>query len=160
MQFKAFIEIPDEDIRRRHMKYDKSGLIDLGLIKDKIPVNDGRCIGNYGYLINTANEEKGDDLDAIIFSSQVFKPGDKLDVVPFAMLIRKDLDHKVLASDSNDKTQYQTWNDIPKDLQKLIYDFYGFSSLIEKVASADETLKYIEKCQKLFQDQSKLQKNP
>ena len=52
---KVIIEIPKGDDRRRHLKWDKSGFVDLGPIIEKIPVNGGIMPVDYGYIPGTEN---------------------------------------------------------------------------------------------------------
>ncbi len=68
--FQAIIEMPEGDTRRRHMAHDHSGIVDLGLLKDKVPVNDGIMPINYGFIPHTKNSVEGDELDVIVFSEQ------------------------------------------------------------------------------------------
>jgi len=60
MNFTAVIEIPKGSDRRTHMAYDKSGFIDLGPIKDRIPVNNGVCPVDYGFIEGTFNADDND----------------------------------------------------------------------------------------------------
>ena len=64
---KAIIEIPKGDNRRRHLKSDKSGFVDLGPITNVIPVNDGIMPILYGYIPDTLDKKEGDEIDVLIF---------------------------------------------------------------------------------------------
>ncbi len=68
-KMKAVIEMPKGDVRRRHIKYDKSGFIDLGPIKNVIPVNDGVMPVHYGYIPETLNEKELDESFLVIITS-------------------------------------------------------------------------------------------
>jgi len=70
MQHIATIEIPKGSDRRIHMSYDKSGFVDLGPIKDQIPVNEGVTPVCYGYIDGTLNKKEGDEVDVIVFSNK------------------------------------------------------------------------------------------
>jgi hypothetical protein len=50
MQYTATIEIPKASDRRIHMRYDKTGFIDLGPISEHITVNGGVMPVHYGYI--------------------------------------------------------------------------------------------------------------
>ena len=80
MKYKAVIEIPKGCDRRIHLSYDGTNFIDLGLIKEKIPINNGVMPIHYGYIENTVNEIEKDNVDVIIFSNKSYNSKDKTDI--------------------------------------------------------------------------------
>src|SRR3989344_4921826 len=90
LMFKALIEIPKGDPRRRHLKYDKSGFVDLGPIKDEIPINEGVMPVNYGLILNTVNQEEGseqsEELDVLVISDRVMTIGEQVVIEPIAFI--------------------------------------------------------------------------
>lgn len=96
MQYIATIEIPKGSDRRIHMSYDKSGFIDLGPIKEHIPVNEGVMPVHYGYIEGTVNKEEGDEVDVIVFSKNPYNTGDKVEIEILGSFVRKDGDHKMM----------------------------------------------------------------
>ena len=141
--YKAFIEIPKDDDRRRHKKYDSNELIDLGPIKDLIPVNDGKMPVSYGFIIGTKNldEEKPEELDVLVFSSKKLDVGEVLDVYPIALITREDGDHKIIAisTDLNMK-----WNDVDEKEKSLIFEYFGYKSKIKSIESDQKAIDLIE----------------
>ena len=121
---KAIIEIPFGDDRRRHMKYDKSGFIDLGPTKDVIPVNDGVMPVNYGYIKDTLNVGEGDEIDVLIFSKQILSVGQEIDILPFALIRRADGDDKIVATDNT--VDFKSWEDIEQSERELIEKFFSY----------------------------------
>lgn len=111
MNMKAIIEIPKGDDRRRHLKNDKSGFIDLGLIKDIIIVNDGIMPVHYGYIPETLNEKEGDEIDVLVLSDKSLEVGQEIEVDPIALIRREDEDDKVVAIDES-RASVKTWNNI------------------------------------------------
>lgn len=122
---KAIIEIPKGDDRRRHLKYDKSGFIDLGPIKDVIPINDGVMPVHYGYIPETKNPQEGDEIDILVLSKKNAEVGQELEVKPIALIRRADGDDKVVAVDES-RYILQTWMDIPQETRDLIQNFFGY----------------------------------
>lgn len=139
---KAIIEIPRGDDRRRHMKYDKSGFIDLGPTKDVIPINDGVMPVNYGYISDTLNVGEGDEIDVLIFSKQILSVGQEIDILPFALIRRADGDDKVVATDNT--LDIKSWEDIEKGERELIEKFFSYHHKFIAVENKEEAEKYIE----------------
>jgi len=150
----AIIEMPKGDTRRRHMKYDKSGFIELGLIKDVIPVNDGIMPVHYGYIPETLNERESDEVDVLIFSEKETKVGEKIDVQPIALIQREDGDDKVVAVDDSMK-ELHVWNDIPESVRKVIVDFFGYHSKIVSIEDAGDAIYYVKNGRKQYLKNSK-----
>ena len=73
MKYTATIEIPKGCDRRIHLSYDRVNFIDLGPIKDQIPINDGVMPVHYGYINNTLNKDEGDEVDVIVFDKINFR---------------------------------------------------------------------------------------
>lgn len=132
---KAIIEIPKGDDRRRHIKPDKSGFIDLGPTKDVIPVNDGIMPVHYGYIPETLNEKEGDEIDVLVLSDNKLKVGQEVEIEPIALIRREDKDDKVVAVDESRK-MLQNWNDIPEHEQKLIEDFFSYHHKFQSIEDA------------------------
>ncbi len=120
---KAIIEIPKGDNRRRHIKYDKSGFIDLGPTKDVISVNDGIMPIHYGYIPETLNEKEGDEIDILILSNKALEVGQEIEVEPIALIRRDDEDDKIVAVDET-MISIKKWSEIPEDERKLIESFF------------------------------------
>lgn len=126
------------------MSYDKSGFIDLGPIKDQIPVNDGVMPAHYGYIENAINKEEGDEVDVIIFSSQPCNTGDTLDVEIIGMLTRKDGDHKLIATDES--SGVKDFEDILPEERNLILRYFGYKSEIISIDTKEKALEYLLSC--------------
>lgn len=146
MIYTATIEIPKNSDRRIHKgdQPDNFGqFIDFGPISDKITVNGGRMPLAYGFIENTTGSDgEGDEVDVMIFSDKEFKTEDRVAITPFAMMIRSDGDHKILAHD--DTIQIDSWDDIQPEIQKTLMEFNGFKLPIVEVKGKDETIAYIE----------------
>ena len=143
MNYIATIEIPQNSDRRIHKDYHEWKFIDFGLISEKITANGGRMPLAYGFINNTASDTpEQDEVDVMVFSENQFKTGDSVQIVPFAMMVRQDGDHKVLARDST--VQITSWQEVPADMQKILMDFNGFKLPIVDVKNAQETITYIE----------------
>jgi inorganic pyrophosphatase len=145
MNYMAIIEIPKNSDRRIHkgMHPENAGrFVDLGPLVDVIAVNDGKMPVAYGFIEHTIGTDgEGDEIDVIVFSENNFKTGDSVSMIPFAMLIRSDGDHKVLAHD--DTVQIDSLDDLPTDMQKLVMDFNGFKLPIVEVQYRNQTIEYI-----------------
>ncbi len=142
MKYIAIIEIPKGSNRRIHMAYDKSGFIDLGSIKDRIPVNDGVMPVDYGFLEGTFNKDDKDEVDVLVFSKNNHKTGDRVEVTICGILRREDGDHKIIAHDNS-------WNDfsfekIEAGERKTILDYMGHLAKIKSIGDAMVALAYIE----------------
>lgn len=139
---KAIIEIPLGDDRRRHMKYDKSGFIDLGPTKEVIPVNDGVMPVNYGYIKDTLNIGEGDEIDVLIFSKQILSVGQEIDILPFALIRRADGDDKVVSTDNT--LDIKSWEEVKQDERELIEKFFSYHHKFIAIENKEEAEKYIE----------------
>jgi inorganic pyrophosphatase len=139
---KAIIEIPLGDDRRRHMKYDKSGFIDLGPTKEVIPVNDGVMPVNYGYIKDTLNIGEGDEIDVLIFSKQILSVGQEIDILPFALIRRADGDDKVVSTDNT--LDIKSWEDIEQGERELIEKFFSYHHKFIAIENKESAEKYIE----------------
>lgn len=146
---KAVIEIPKGDDRRRHIKHDKSGFIDLGPIKNVIPVNNGIMPIHYGYLPETINEKEGDEIDVIVFSRNAADIGQEIMARPIALLCREDGDDKVVAADAS-LPDVKKWENAPEAERRLIEEFFGYKSKLTKVGGKEEAEKYIEAGREAF----------
>lgn len=144
MKYFAVVEIPKGSDRIIHLSHDGGGFVDLGLIKEEIPVNNGVMPVCYGYIENTINEEEGDNVDLIIFSNKSYKSEDRTEIEIIGMLNRKDGDHKVIAVD--DSVSIKDFNDVNKEEQKLILDYFGYKSEIISIDDKEKTLEYVGRC--------------
>jgi inorganic pyrophosphatase len=141
MQYIATIEIPKGSDRRIHMSYDNSGFIDLGPIKEHIPINEGVMPVHYGYIEGTMNKEEGDEVDVIVFSKKSYSTGDKVEIEILGTLIREDGDHKVVARDSS--VDDEVFQKLSGTERKLIVDYMGYKSPIVSVDTKEQTLEYV-----------------
>lgn len=139
--YKAIIEIPKGCSRRIHLRFDKTGFIDLGEIKEKIPINNGVMPVDYGFIEGTKNPFEDDDIDVIILSNNIFKTGDTVKIKPIGLLRRDDNDDKVLAVDKTVKME--NWDEVPEEQQQLILDFFGYNHKILEVGDSIEGNNYI-----------------
>ncbi len=134
----AHIEIPKGGDRRTYLRYDKSGFIDLGPIKNVIPINDGIMPINYGFivgLINTKEEgEQPEELDVLVYSDESFKQGALVSIEPIALFEREDHDDKIIARVLGSDI---TWNAIAPSEQKLLLDYFGYKSPIVRVGDRE-----------------------
>ena len=133
----ALIEIPKGDDRRRHLVDTKDKIADFGPIRGRIPVNDGVMPIAYGLIMNTTNQEEKDEkrveeVDVLIYSRNGFTVGQRLKVVPIAMLEREDGDHKVVAVEESRK-DVEKWEDIPVGERELIIAYFGYNAPIKPV---------------------------
>jgi inorganic pyrophosphatase len=143
MQYIATIEIPKGSDRRIHLAYDKSGFIDLGPIKEHVPVNEGVMPVHYGYIEGTVNKEEGDEVDVILFSKKPYNTGDKVEIEILGMLTREDGDHKVIARDDSESDS--VFQELTESERKLIMDYMGYKSPIASVDSRELALEYVKK---------------
>lgn len=140
----AIIEIPKGDTIRRHKNKHGEGLIELGLIKDVIPVNDGMNPVNYGYIPDTYNASDEDEVDVIVVTDEVYAIGQSVAITPIALLRRADHDDKVIAvPDGN--TRIMQWDDIPVSERELLTQFYGYHHAITAIENSTKAREYIEK---------------
>jgi inorganic pyrophosphatase len=142
---KVIIEMPKGDDRRRHIKYDKSGFIDLGPTKDVIPVNDGIMPIHYGYIPETLNKKEGDEIDVLVLSEKSYSVGEEVEVNPIALIRREDGDDKVIATDET-KSSIKNWNEVEKKERELVESFFSYHHKILSVENIEVTKKYLEDC--------------
>ena len=140
---KVIIEMPKGDSRRRHLNFEKTGFVDLGPIKDKIPVNDGIMPIAYGYIPGTLNENEGDEIDVLVFSGSDFEVGQEVEINAIALLRRADGDDKIVAIDQT-KNNIKCWEDISEEKRAMIVSFFGFHSKFEAFENAQAAQKYID----------------
>ncbi len=141
----VIIEMPKGDTRRRHLKYDKSGIIDLGLIRDSIPVNDGVMPVAYGYIPDTVDVGEGDDVDVLVFSGRAFAVGEAVDVRVIGLLRRADGDHKVVAVERT-SSAVSAYEDVSAAERTLIEEFFGYHHKIVAVEDADDARQFVDAC--------------
>lgn len=139
---KAVIEIPKGDSIRRHLDKSTNSFVNLGEIKDLIPVNNGIMPIHYGFIPNTHNPNDNDELDILVLSDKSFSIGQDIEVLPIALLKRADGDDKIVAVEQDLKIK--SWEEIEKDLKELILDYFGYKSKISKVENKEFAEKYIE----------------
>lgn len=151
---KAIIEIPKGDDRRRHIKYDKSGFIDLGPTKDVIPVNDGIMPIHYGYIPETLNEKEGDEIDVLILSDNIFEVGQEIDIELIALIRREDEDDKIVATDETTKT-IREWSDVPEKERELIEKFFSYHHKFRSIENAKTAKLYVEDTYEKFRNKNK-----
>lgn len=146
---KAIIEIPKGDSRRRHVKYDKSGFIDLGLTRDIIPVNDGIMPVHYGFIPETLNENEGDEIDVLVLSDKKLEVGQEIEVEAIVLIKRADGDDKIVAVDETKKL-IKKWNDIAENERDLIEKFFSYHHEFLAIENASFAKKYIKNGRKAF----------
>ena len=146
---KVIIEIPKGDDRRRHLKYDKSGFVDLGPIRDVIPVNEGIMPVHYGYIPETLNKKEGDEIDILVMSDEIMKVGQEIEVEPIALINREDGDDKIVATDKT-RNLVKNWDDIPEDERKLIESFFSYHHKFRSIEAAGTAREYVETGYKSF----------
>ena len=144
MKLKAVVEIPKGCDRRIHLSYDGINFIDLGLIKEQIPVNEGVMPICYGYIENTINKIEKDNIDVIIFSNKSYHSKDKIDIEIIGMLNMEDGDHKVIAVD--DSVTFKDFNEINTKERNLILEYFGYKSKIISIDNKNNTFEYIQSC--------------
>lgn len=142
--FKAIIEIPKGSDRRIHFSKEKNDFVDFGPIKEKISVNDGKIPVHYGFLEGITNQKEGDEVDVLVFSKRDLKTGDKVDIIPIALILREDKDDKIVAVDET-INNIKEWNDAPEDERKLILDYFGFRHKIISVEDSKSAVEYVNK---------------
>lgn len=140
--FRAVVEIPKGDDRRRHFNYEKTEFIDFGPIKEKIPVNDGVMPIDYGFIEGTHTSE-GDEVDALIISDKKLSVAQKISVYPIALLERNDGDHKVVVADT--EIHDADWNNLEN--KNLILEYFGYGKEIEVFDDPERATRFIEEHQ-------------
>lgn len=146
---KVVIEMPKGDDRRRHLKFDKTGFIDLGPIKEIIPVNNGLMPIGYGYIPNTLNTDEGDEIDVLILSNKILSVAQEIEVEPIALMVRDDGDNKVVAIDDS-ISDIKEWKDISESERDLIEQFFSYHHKILAIENLEVTKQYIENGYKQF----------
>jgi len=144
MKYKATIEIPQGCDKRIHLSYNGVDFIDLGLIKEEIPINNGVMPVHYGYIENTVNETEKDNVDVIIFSDKSYESKDKIEIEIIGMLTRKDEDHKIIAVDGS--VSIESFDEIEEQKKKLILEYFGYKSKIISIDNKEKALKYLKSC--------------
>jgi len=139
------IEIPKGDGRRIHLDYSRTYFIDLGPIKNAIPINDGIMPISYGFVIGTKGKEAGenDELDALLYSKKSFNVGERTRASPIAVLNLENNDHKVVFTDDS---AIKSWKDLPQKDRDLLLKYFGYKSAIKKVDDKTEALRLIQEC--------------
>lgn len=140
--YKALIEIPKGDTRRRHKSYENGELIDFGPIREVIPVNDGVMPVDYGYILGTLNklESPAEELDVLVLSDREIVIAEVVEIRPVALLIREDNDHKIIATEAGD---LRSWEDVPENEQDLIKKYFGHKSKIVNIVGEEKALQII-----------------
>ena len=143
--FEVLIEMPKGESRRIHLDYSRTYYIDLGPIKNVIPVNQGKMPIAYGFVIGTLikDEEEESELDAVVYSEKDYKIGDRVRAYPIAAIHIKNGDHKIVLVD--DSTKGKLWNDIPSDERDTILKYFGYKSPVESIGDKDDALNLIKK---------------
>lgn len=145
MNYLATIEIPKNSDRRIHKGNQPENLgmfVDFGPISDKITANGGRMPIAYGFIENTISADgENDELDVMVFSNKDLQTQDTVSITPFAMMIRSDGDHKVLAHDET--VTISEWSAVNPELQKTLLEFNGFKLPITEIQDKEKTLEYI-----------------
>lgn len=140
---KAIIEMPRGDTVRRHLKFDGTGFIELGPIKDVIPVNDGIMPVHYGYLPGTRNPEEGDEIDVLVFSDGDTQVGQEMEIRPIAIIRRSDGDDKVVAVGAEKDADFG-WSDVSENERSVVEAFFSHHHDIVSIDDAATAQAYIE----------------
>jgi len=145
VEYTAIIEMPKGETRRIHLSYNsEEGFLDLGPIKEQIPVNEGVMPIHYGYIEHAINREEKDNVDVLVYSALEYKTGDRVPIEILGMLNRKDGDHKVLARDSS--VNVGNFYDFSQSEQMLILEYFGFKSAIVSIDDKEAALAYLQAC--------------
>ncbi len=134
-KLKVVIEIPKGDNRRRHLAYDKSGIIDLGPLIEAIPLNNGLMPVHYCYVPNTKSAE-GDELDLLLIDYVERQVGDEVEVRVIALIEREDQDHKIVAVLPD--SFIEKWEDVEISLRTLLLEYFGHKHKIISVGSKSD----------------------
>src|SRR4030042_1334474 len=124
-KYQAIIESPEGDDRRRHFDKKKNEVINLGPLKNAIPINNGIAPINYALILNTYCKADHDEVDALIISDNKLKIGQKVDICPIAVIMRAAGDDKIIATDQTTVNKYHEWQDVPKEKRELIEKFFS-----------------------------------
>jgi len=138
---KIIIEIPKGSLRRIHFNKAKNEFVDLGPTKDQIPLNNGMMPIDYGFIPDTFNPNDNDDLDVLVLSNKKLKTGDKLDVLPIALIKRDDGDDKIVAAD--DSIEEKTWDEISDKLKSTVLSLFSYKSKITSIENKSFAERYI-----------------
>lgn len=142
----AHIEIPKGSDRRTYLSRDKSGYVDLGPIKDAIPINGGVMPIHYGFIIGTINKEEQsewpEELDVLVYSDTSFKQGDLVTIEPIALMRREDKDDKIVATVIGEPEPAH-WEGIPNAERELLTDYFGYKSKVIKIEGKEAALDLI-----------------
>lgn len=133
--------MPKGDDRRRHLSYDKSGFVDIGPIKDVIPVNNGIMPVDYGYVPNTFNPSDKDEVDVLLISNSKHFVGEEVVAQPIGLMRREDGDDKIIAVD--DKSGIKNWENVPTETRKSITSFFGYHYKIISIDGSTAAEKYL-----------------
>ena len=142
-KYKAIIETPEGDNRRRHFNKEKTKIIDLGPLKNVIPINNGIAPINYGFILNTYCKADNDEVDALIISEDKLRIGQEIEVYPIALILRKDKDDKIVAVDKTTFEKYQEWHDVSKEKRDLIEKFFSFHYDIITIENSKKARQYL-----------------
>ena len=142
MEVKAVIEIPKGVDKRIHYNPQTKTFIDLGPIKNSIPVNEGVMPVAYGFIEGAINPRESDEIDVLVFSKEGLKTGQKIEIEPIALIVRDDGDDKVVAVDATMAT-VEKWTDIAASERKLVENYFGFKHKITAIKNASEAKGYI-----------------
>jgi len=140
-KYRAVVEIPKGSNRRIHLSYDGTDFVDLGLISNEIPINNGVMPVCYGYIENTINDVEKDNVDVIIFSNKSYKTKDKIDIKIIGMLNREDGDHKIIATDES--VLINDFDDIKQVERNLILKYFGYKSKIISIDNRIAAMEYL-----------------
>lgn len=144
MKFLSVIEIPKGCDRRIHKSNHGEGFVDLGLIKDLIPINEGRMPVCYGFLKGIPNESEGDEVDVLVFSKELYKTGDEVEVEILGLIEREDGDHKVVAKDGT--VSFSGLEAIDESEWALIIEYFGHKHKIISVGDKEKAVDYLLRC--------------
>lgn len=145
--FEILIEIPKGETRRLHIEWTRAHWLDMGHIKDVIPVNEGVMPIDYGFVIGTKVSEdvdKVDELDAVLYSNKKFSIGEKIKAAPIASIILENGDHKIVFVD--DSVKVKIWEDIPEIKRKLFLEYFGYKSKVKSIGNKQDAIKLIKSC--------------
>ena len=139
--FKAIIESPKGDDRRRHFDKKKNRVIDLEPLKDVIPINNGITPVSYGFIKNTRCEADGDEIDVLLVSHNKLKIGEEVEIYPIALILRADGDDKIVAVNESTKRKYKSWDDLPN--KDLIEKFFSYHYKFLSIEDSKKAYQYI-----------------
>ena len=102
-------------------------------------------IDEFHYINNTLNKDEGDEVDVIIFSKNIYKTKDQVEIEIIGMMTREDNDHKVIAYDKSENES--VFKDLDERERKLILDYFGYKSPIISIDDKEKTIEYINQSQ-------------